>query len=99
MNHSALLTYKENEKSLPFIQRLDTEFHIPIVYVSHDIHEIVELAKTVVLLKEGRVVESGPIEDVFSQLNLRHRIPDHHLGALVDTIIMEQDEKFGLTPN
>ena len=39
---------------LPFIQRLDSEFRIPIVYVSHDLYEIVELAKTVVLLKEPR---------------------------------------------
>ncbi len=81
----------------PFIQRLDSEFHIPIIYVSHDLYEIVELAKTVVLLKEGRVMEVGPIEDVFSKLNIRHLIPENHLGALVDTTVAEQDQKFGLT--
>jgi len=82
---------------LPFLQRLDSEFHIPIVYVSHDLHEIVELAKTVILLKEGKVLKSGPIEQIFSQLNLRHLIPENHLGALVDTIVVEQDQEFGLT--
>ncbi len=91
------LDLQRKREILPFIQRLDSEFHIPIVYVSHDLHEIVELAKTVVLLKEGKVVGSGPIEDVFSQLNLRHLIPESHLGALVDTTVAEQDQEFGLT--
>ena len=91
------LDFHRKREILPFIQRLDTEFHIPIVYVSHDLHEIVELAKTVVLLKEGKVACSGPIEKVFAQLNLRHLIPENHLGALVDTTVAEQDQEFGLT--
>jgi len=91
------LDLQRKREILPFIRQLDSEFHIPIVYVSHDLHEIVELAKTVVLLKEGTVVESGPIEEVFSQLNLRHLIPENHLGALVDTTVAEQDQEFGLT--
>lgn len=91
------LDQQRKREILPFIQRLESEFHIPIVYVSHDLHEIVELAKTVVLLKEGKVAGSGPIEEVFSQLKLRHLIPENHLGALVDTTVAEQDQEFGLT--
>ena len=91
------LDLQRKREILPFIQRLDAEFHIPIVYVSHDLYEIVELAKTVVLLKEGRVMEVGPIEEVFSKLNIRHLIPENHLGALVDTTVAEQDQEFGLT--
>jgi molybdate transport system ATP-binding protein len=91
------LDLQRKREILPFIQRLDAEFHIPIIYVSHDLNEIVELAKTVVLLKDGRVMEVGPIEDVFSKLNIRHLIPDNHLGALVDTTVAEQDQEFSLT--
>lgn len=91
------LDLQRKREILPFIHKLDSEFHIPIVYVSHDLHEIVELAKTVVLLKKGTVAGSGPIEEVFSQLNLRHLIPESHLGALVDTRVTEQDREFGLT--
>ncbi len=91
------LDAQRKREILPFIQRLETEFHIPIVYVSHDLGEIVELAKTVVFLKEGKVEEIGPIGDVFSQLNLRHLVQEHHLGAIVDTTIAAQDQEFGLT--
>ncbi len=91
------LDFQRKREILPFIHKLDSEFHIPIVYVSHDLHEIVELAKTVVLLKEGKVAGSGPIGEVFSQLNLRHLIPDNHIGALVETTVAEHDQEFGLT--
>ena len=40
---------------------------------------------------------SGPLEDVFSQLNLRHFIPESHLGAVIDTRVAEHDEEYGLT--
>ena len=91
------LDLQRKREILPFIQKLDSEFHIPIVYVSHDLHEIVELAKTVILLKEGKVAGSGPIEEIFSQLNLRHLIPENHLGAIVETTVAEQDQEYGLT--
>ena len=91
------LDFHRKREILPFIKKLDSEFQIPIVYVSHDLYEITELAKTVILLKDGKITESGPIENVFSQLNLRHFIPDPHLGALVDTTITEHDRTFGLT--
>ena len=91
------LDLQRKREILPFIHKLDSEFHIPIVYVSHDLHEIVELAKTVILLKEGKVAGIGPIEEVFSQLNLRHLIPENHLGALVETMVAEHDLEFGLT--
>jgi len=91
------LDMQRKREILPFIQRLDSEFHIPIIYVSHDLHEIIELAKTVVLLKEGKVAGIGPIEEIFSQLNLRHLIPENHMGALIDTTVAEQDQKFSLT--
>ena len=66
MSHSDSLDIQRKREILPFIQRLDSEFHIPIIYVSHDLYEIVELATTVVFLKEGKVMEVGPIEAVFS---------------------------------
>ncbi len=91
------LDAQRKREILPFIQRLNAEFNIPIVYVSHDLHEIVKLAKTVIVLKEGIIAGSGPIEEVFSQMNLRHFIPENYLGALVNTTIVEHDPTFGLT--
>jgi molybdate transport system ATP-binding protein len=44
---------------LPYLQRLRAELALPVLYVSHDLDEVARLADHVVVLREGRVVESG----------------------------------------
>ncbi|HZP18962.1 MAG TPA: molybdenum ABC transporter ATP-binding protein [Bauldia sp.] len=55
---------------LPYIERLRDEMRLPIVYVSHDMDEVARLADTLVLLSAGRVVASGPVNDVLARLDL-----------------------------
>lgn len=52
---------------LPFIERLRDELRLPIVYVSHDMSEIVRLADTIVLLADGRVTAIGSAEQVLGR--------------------------------
>ncbi|KPK27332.1 MAG: molybdenum ABC transporter ATP-binding protein [Nitrospira bacterium SG8_3] len=82
---------------ISFIQRLDREFRIPIIYVSHALHEVVQLAKTLLLLKEGSLAAIGPLGEVFSQVGIRRVISDSHIGAVIDTRVAEHDVEFGLT--
>ena len=49
---------------LPFIERLNAEFAIPILYVSHAVEEVARLAQTVVKLDHGHVAASGPAREV-----------------------------------
>ncbi len=55
----ASLDQERKLEILPFIERLQGEFAIPTVYVSHAVEEIVRLATTVVRLWEGKVVAIG----------------------------------------
>ncbi|RMH31404.1 MAG: molybdenum ABC transporter ATP-binding protein [Nitrospirae bacterium] len=82
---------------LPFIQRLDTDLHIPIVYVSHSIQEILQLASTLVVLQNGRVVRMGSLSDVLAHPDSRQFIEESHLGAVIETTIEAHDREFGLT--
>lgn len=82
---------------LPFIQQLGRELDIPIIYVSHAINEILQLASTLVLLKEGNVVAVGPIQDVFCRLNLRGVFDQTIVGAVLDTIVAGHEPEFDLT--
>src|SRR5436190_1176918 len=45
---------------LPYIERLRDRAGVPIVYVSHQIAEVVRLATTMVVLSEGSVAAIGP---------------------------------------
>jgi len=82
---------------LPFIRRLYKEIHVPIIYVSHSINEIVQLAQLVALLQEGRIAAIGPVGEVFSRLDLRKKLGRHPIGAVVDAVIAEHEPAFGLT--
>ncbi|WP_342348900.1 molybdenum ABC transporter ATP-binding protein [uncultured Nitrospira sp.] len=91
------LDVQRKREIMTFIQRLDKEFRIPILYVSHALHEVVQLAKTLILLKDGSVAAIGPLAEVFSQVSSRRVIPDSHIGAVIDTRVAEHDFEFGLT--
>ncbi|HXX73991.1 MAG TPA: molybdenum ABC transporter ATP-binding protein [Nitrospiraceae bacterium] len=82
---------------LPFIQRLYKELHIPIVYVSHSINEILQLAHQIAFLQEGKMVALGPLSEVFSRLDLHRKLGPHPIGAVIDATIAEHEPAFGLT--
>lgn len=44
---------------IPFIKQLGAHFSIPVLYVSHELDELLALADHMVVLAEGRVVTSG----------------------------------------
>lgn len=47
---------------LPFLERLHDRLALPIIYVSHDMGEVERLADRVVLMADGRVTASGPLD-------------------------------------
>jgi len=51
---------------LPYLEALRDQTDIPILYVSHDMGEVARLARQIVVLDQGRVVLSGPLEDILS---------------------------------
>jgi molybdate transport system ATP-binding protein len=59
---------------LPFIRRLSSEFRVPIVYVSHALEEILNIADHLVVLENGRIKVSGEIGSLMSieQISSNH---------------------------
>jgi molybdate transport system ATP-binding protein len=49
---------------LPFVERLLAGMAIPALYVSHDLGEVERLADHLVLMREGRVLASGPLAEL-----------------------------------
>lgn len=49
---------------LPFIRQICDRFKLPILYVSHAPAEIREIADSVVVLREGEVVDRGGVDDI-----------------------------------
>lgn len=66
---SALDSQRKNE-ILPYLERLHSELDIPMLYVSHAHDEVARLADHLVLLDQGKVLASGPINETLARLDL-----------------------------
>ena len=93
----ASLDAARKEEILPFIERLRDRLQLPIVYVTHDLGEIVRLADTVVLMSEGRVAALGTVDEILGRADLRSLTGRHEAGALLRASVESHDERFGLT--
>ena len=93
----ASLDQQKKREILPYIRRLQRELGIPIVYVSHSLGEVLQLVDTMVLLKAGKVVANGPVEEVFSRLGLRGQVDTALMGAVFDATVDGHEPEFGLT--
>jgi molybdate transport system ATP-binding protein len=68
-----------------------------VLYVSHGLTEILQLADRVILMKEGHVVGTGLLNDVFTTLNFRAQLGPHRIGAILDARVASHDPQYGLT--
>lgn len=55
---------------LPYLDQMQRQLAIPVLYVTHALDEVARLTDHMVLLRDGRVVTSGPINDLLTRLDL-----------------------------
>jgi molybdate transport system ATP-binding protein len=93
----AALDQGRKAEIIPFLQRLRDEAGIPIVYVSHAIDEVAQLADTVVVMNAGRVAAQGSVFDVTARLDLFPLTGRFEAGAVVAARIVGHDSGDGLS--
>jgi len=82
---------------LPYIERLNTTFNLPVVYVSHNIDEVVRLADTLALVDDGCIAAVGPVQDIMARLDLSPLTGRFEAGAVLNLLVDGHDEAVGLT--
>jgi len=93
----ASLDIQRKQEIIPFIHRLHEELRIPVIYVSHAINEILQLADLVVLLKEGKVVGAGALNEVLTSLEFRKSSSSLLVGAVLAARVANHEPQYGLT--
>lgn len=58
------LDYSAKQELLPYLQTIHKEFSIPVIYVSHDIKEVLQLGDSIVLMEEGKIIDNGDLVDL-----------------------------------
>src|SRR6202790_545329 len=81
----------------PYIERLRDEMLVPIVYVSHSIPEVAQLATTLVVMSEGKVAAIGPTAQIMGRIDLFPLTGRAEAGAILATRVAAHDLEFGLT--
>jgi molybdate transport system ATP-binding protein len=84
------------EEVLPYLERLRDNLSIPMVYVSHQFDEVLQLATHVVLMDAGRVVAQGSLTEVSLVPQLRAIVGPDCVGAVLDGAVTSVDASCGM---
>ena len=93
----ASLDAARKNEIISFIEKLRDSFGIPIVFVTHDLGEIVRLADRVILMSEGAAAFTGSVEELVGRLDMADIMDHPEAEALIAGHIAGHDDNFGLT--
>ena len=86
----ASLDSARKSEIMPYLARLKTALRLPVLYVTHALDEVAELADSVVLIEAGRVIGSGPLSEIVARGDLPLAQRDD-AGALLLCRVVEHD--------
>ena len=75
---------------MPYLTRLKTALKLPILYVTHALDEVAQLADSMVLIEAGQVIGCGPLSEIAARADLPLAQRDD-AGALLLCRVVEHD--------
>lgn len=91
----AALDVQRKDEILPYLEKLQQELDIPLLYVSHAPDEVSRLANHMVLLNQGRQIASGNPTELMTRLDLPMAHGDG-AGVIVATTVEGHDAAYDL---
>ena len=92
----AALDAARREEVLPYLERLRDQLSIPMVFVSHQLDEVLRLATHVGLMEAGEIVASGTLSEVSLRPELRAIVGSEAVGAVLDGTVTRVDAEGGM---
>lgn len=92
----AALDSARKAEILPYLARLRDNLRIPMLFVSHHIEEVAQLADTLVLMSAGQVTACGPVGEIAARADLPLAL-GADAGAILGAEIASHDAHRGLT--
>jgi molybdate transport system ATP-binding protein len=84
-------------EALSYIERIPRLFGIPIIYVTHAIEEAAQLAETLAIMNNGRIVATGPAADILARLDLAPYLGRFEAGVILNGTVIGEDRAFGIS--
>ncbi len=92
----ASLDTARKREIIPFIERMCREIDLPVIYVSHAVDEVLQLADGMVLLRDGGVIAAGPVEDVMNRPDLVRTVGNGDSGSVIGVTVAGVDPEYGI---
>jgi len=93
----AALDVQRRAQALNFIEQIPERFGVPVIYVTHQIDEVVRLASNMVLIAGGRIEAQGPAAELMARLDLPPFTGRFEAGSLIEAKVKHHDDRFALT--
>lgn len=91
----AALDASRKAEILPYLQRLQRELALPVVYVTHAMEEVAQLASHLVLMRGGKVLAEGPLMALSARPDLPLAQRDD-AGVVIEGHVDQHDRDYGL---
>lgn len=85
------------ERILPYLGRVRDEFHIPMIYVTHNLSEVLALADWILMIREGRLLAQGVPRDVLGSLDTIVQFAEEQLENVFTVTIADSARAAGRT--
>jgi molybdate transport system ATP-binding protein len=82
---------------LAYLLELPRHYGLPLIYVTHQMDEVLRLADRVVVMSEGRTVAAGPALELLSDLSLQPLVGRFEAGSVLAGRVVEQLAEWQLT--
>ena len=73
---------------LPYLGRLTREFDVPVLYVTHSVDEILDLADHLLVMDDGRVIADGEVEAIAATAAFQAAAGPRECGVAVSATVV-----------
>jgi molybdate transport system ATP-binding protein len=91
----AALDLARKNEFLPYLERLQRELEIPLIYVSHAADEVARLADHLVVMQAGRALACGALGETLARLDLPIQLGED-AGVVLQGVVAERDAHWHL---
>lgn len=83
------------EKILPYLKRVRDEFAIPMIYVTHNLTEVLALADWVLMIQQGKLIAQGVPKDTLHSPKALHEMAGEPIDNLITATLIESNPAGG----
>lgn len=89
------LDIPRKQELLEYLEKLHVSIDIPIIYITHSLQEIVQLADHMIMVDRGKVIASGTPEKVWASDLMQDWLPNKQKSALLSVSVIREANEYG----